>query len=662
MFNKSNFCHIASNNRNEQKGTVFIYKTTDTLDQVTQDGYFNEKLIDINIHDLIICVHIDPVLRTLERSMLIVTERTLENVNTQIATEVGGGSGGEIDPAILDKINNLIIEINAQIDANAEAIQKTRDDYIAADSEIRQVLNNHESELTTLRGNQASLGDQVSGIEEKIPESASGTNHLVTKQMLLDKETDIRDDIAELEKKSGKTGKSLFDFKRTDYLLNDESWLHADTFSWQNGTRYSDAYGHLEADIEPARLLCTHVNSDGPGTYYIAWPIENAKIGDKIYVRPLDYAPSPTIFETDLVISSEITITDLGTGPIYSFTDQNGVFYSGSPSNGTYRYFLETETVSGITITYHQAKDGHKICFPDQESNLSALYESTGIAWYYLLDLANKQFKLPRTKEQCIKEVYNGSDGIVILSNGLVIQNKPNRSGSTWTPNMSLVDSTRPVGASAASYGNAYAGERTMYFGTEWTGEKFISHATTNGSGASGTLYGATLISYATDEQISDFLGRDFRSSFPDKYLYFYVGEFSQTATEQTAGLNAEMFNNKADVDLGNVPANYDYVIESQLPTADNGYTWYRKYKSNWVEQGGCTVTSSTAGNATSVVFAIPMADTSYSAVGSRVVRGTSGNGYQTAVAFSVYTTTGMKVHSGQASCTIAWQISGMAA
>jgi len=30
-----------------------------------------------------------------------------------------------------------------------------------------------------------------------------------------------------------------------------------------------------------------------------------------------------------------------------------------------------------------------------------------------------------------------------------------------------------------------------------------------------------------------------------------------------------------------------DYVIASQNPTADNNYTWYRKYKSGWVEQGG---------------------------------------------------------------------------
>lgn len=34
------------------------------------------------------------------------------------------------------------------------------------------------------------------------------------------------------------------------------------------------------------------------------------------------------------------------------------------------------------------------------------------------------------------------------------------------------------------------------------------------------------------------------------------------------------------------LPANADYVVETQQPNAANGYTWYRKYKSGWVEQG----------------------------------------------------------------------------
>lgn len=121
MFNKSNFCHIASNNRNEQKGSVFIYKTSDSLAQVTESGYFNEKLIDINLHDLIIHVQYNPVDRTLKKSVLIVTERTLDNVET---TPI-------LDQTIGDDIDQL--------------------------------------------------GDQVQGIEEKIPGTASAQNQLTDK-------------------------------------------------------------------------------------------------------------------------------------------------------------------------------------------------------------------------------------------------------------------------------------------------------------------------------------------------------------------------------------------------------------------------------------------------------------------------------------------------
>lgn len=44
----------------------------------------------------------------------------------------------------------------------------------------------------------------------------------------------------------------------------------------------------------------------------------------------------------------------------------------------------------------------------------------------------------------------------------------------------------------------------------------------------------------------------------------------------------------RADEIIGNgMPTNADYVIETQLPTAENNYTWYRKYAYGWVEQGG---------------------------------------------------------------------------
>lgn len=85
MFNKNNFCHIASNNRNEKKAGVFVYKTTDDLATVSTSGYFNDKIIDINLHDLIIHEWHDATDRTkVQRNVLCVIERTLDNVGTVV--------------------------------------------------------------------------------------------------------------------------------------------------------------------------------------------------------------------------------------------------------------------------------------------------------------------------------------------------------------------------------------------------------------------------------------------------------------------------------------------------------------------------------------------------------------------------------------------------
>lgn len=85
MFNKQNFCHVASNNRNEKKAGIFVYKTTDDLATVSTSGYFNEKIIDINLHDLIIHEWHDPADRTkVQKNVLCVTERTLDNVGTVV--------------------------------------------------------------------------------------------------------------------------------------------------------------------------------------------------------------------------------------------------------------------------------------------------------------------------------------------------------------------------------------------------------------------------------------------------------------------------------------------------------------------------------------------------------------------------------------------------
>ena len=77
-------------------------------------------------------------------------------------------------------------------------------------------------------------------------------------------------------------------------------------------------------------------------------------------------------------------------------------------------------------------------------------------------------------------------------------------------------------------------------------------------------------------------------------------------------GQLSEAINDKMDRDANNAEdaLRADYVIDYQAPTAENNYTWYRLYKSGWVEQGGVFTKTS---NPTSVSLIKTMADTNYS-------------------------------------------------
>lgn len=90
-------------------------------------------------------------------------------------------------------------KLKAQIDANASAIQKTREDYAAADEALQEQINSSAGDISTLRTDLDDLGEQVSVIESKIPESASDTNQLVTSNQLTDESQDIRSEFAQAD-------------------------------------------------------------------------------------------------------------------------------------------------------------------------------------------------------------------------------------------------------------------------------------------------------------------------------------------------------------------------------------------------------------------------------------------------------------------------------
>lgn len=281
---------------------------------------------------------------------------------------------------------------------------------------------------------------------------------------------------------------------------------------------------------------------------------------------------------------------------------------------------LQTETGGGATVSFYLADDGHKICPADQETNIATVYGNRGVAWFYILDTANQRFKLPRTKF--------GVTGLRDTVGNYVAESLPNIRGYNLD----------------GAYVNGAGGS----FVARTVGRATGAHSA---GGSSTTDFDASVSSsaYQDDAPVQE------RAT--QMYLYFYVGSFTQSAIENTAGLNASLFNGKADVDLSNTAlATADYVIESQEPTAANGYTWYRKYRSGWVEQGGFSNTNTGSVN---IALPIEMADSNYS---PRITQSYALASADIRVRYIQSCTTTTIYTSSVSGGGFYWQVSGMAA
>jgi len=104
-----------------------------------------------------------------------------------------------------------------------------------------------------------------------------------------------------------------------------------------------------------------------------------------------------------------------------------------------------------------------------------------------------------------------------------------------------------------------------------------------------------------------------------NKWLYFLVGVLIISVlgvgvwayNSAGTGGNPAIMGHSADEISGGVPVGADYVIES-WKSADNT-SWYRKYKSGWIEQGGWISSSSS-----SVIFPTPFNDSCLSFIASK--------------------------------------------
>lgn len=210
----------------------------------------------------------------------------------------------------------------------------------------------------------------------------------------------------------------LFAHFFTDYILNDASYLRADTFSWQSGDIYPSAYEHLAADYESANKL---MKGSVTETYYetadkggAAWEGDDyyqsyfctkdteISVGTVLYCF-YDGGNGRVVF-TNEEDTAVVTAIDTSAGTL---TYEGGGSSTTTPWSGlngkSFEYAREidvplTETIGSTTIEYAVAQDGHKIVLASQEEAVADIYAETGVAWYYILDTENKRFKLPRTK------------------------------------------------------------------------------------------------------------------------------------------------------------------------------------------------------------------------------------------------------------------------
>lgn len=305
----------------------------------------------------------------------------------------------------------------------------------------------------------------------------------------------------------------------------------------------------------------------------------------------------------------DYTISDINWVRADNFAWHDGYIYSAAYEHlrndihGSIPPEERSETIGGTTIYYKLSPDGHKIVGTSEESNVQAIYESTGVSWYYVLDEGNHRFKLPRTKfaftgfrDSVGKYVapglpqHNHLLGVSYDNNGNWASSETSQLNSVigYKTGVSTAAKQGPKGANRDYGVSGTFGDRGI---SEYLNKSVIGNASDSIYGASSTV----------------------QSPATQMYLYFYIGEFTQSALENLANINIGVL---AEITSYIENLNAHRVINFQAPTAENNYTWYRKYADGWVEQGclACYLPAQSANTqaATTCSLPITMADSAY--------------------------------------------------
>lgn len=232
MFHKEHFCHVSSTNRGCPQYSIYVYKTTDSVETMLSAGYFNGALLDLHKNDVILAGIISDIddgqystawFRVVKRSLDAIE---VEQVLTSADNITYDGTG-----------TNYL----SQFDNVQDAIS-------ALDAELKK-------ESTERTQGQESLQGQIDGINEKIPENASASNQLATESDINTLQGQIDDNSRDIEALQGAGGAlTAYNFNTatptqetlTKYAV-DQIWVGNTNWAWNAAnpaaSTFTDANG-----------------------------------------------------------------------------------------------------------------------------------------------------------------------------------------------------------------------------------------------------------------------------------------------------------------------------------------------------------------------------------------------------------------------------------
>lgn len=678
MFKTQNFCHIASNNRNQVKVGVFVYRTTDDLATVLTSGYFNDRIIDINLHDLIIHEKVDNADATkVQRNLLCVTERTLENVGTSV---IKSKWEGDIEQAIADLqtyVDNNFVKIDGSsvmtgpLKFRAGSMRGAVAPYLNGisfwkmDSEgnITNIANLTDSQFLPVTTNSIDLGNTThtwkdayvarvitsvlnNGYDIAVPVTNSADTLALKSQV---------DDAANSGEQLYSTGvwyakmyaatvvptgaeydgRNYADFSQVDsdnnpvikiYTGASGAWTLTETIippATHNGyiTVTSKIWDIAEQSGQQGGLVLWSWNSKTFTPYPRIVSFDSIHVtGDSTVVMPV----SPT----DNSIPSKKYVDDLvansGTGRnvgdvFFTMRTDSGLNGSVECNGGTY----STADFSGAQSIGDLLEDG-KVPFVSLSQYATLLSTNGSVGVFGWDGTGTTTFRVPSLNDIFIET------GTALQIGDFLSAGVPNITGSFGTE---MNAAGAPTGAFFAEESNIESRNGNSNYGYKIG---FDASRSSSVYGNSATVqpksvrYRAMvqLVISATDEAV-----------------------ITCTAITSQVAANTSAINGA------------DYVVESQLPTAQNNYTWYRKYKSGWVEQGGLVESTSTDYQEQTVLLPVEMTNERYTV---SITAMTGYNGTMEARGYSYYlpTATSFKVAPQAKIYTwgIAWEVKGMAA